>query len=82
MAEERIPKGFRSKRPWEPSRPGDLPDFPHVIFKDAVWAKCPLCGTVRTLRVCYGCKAIMCEECLPEHQIVCLHRGEEARKRR
>lgn len=39
-----------------------------------IFAKCPQCKTITTLRVCYGCKEVMCESCLSEHQIKCLRK--------
>jgi hypothetical protein len=75
MFEERIPKqGLRAKQPWEAGFSGELPPFPTIIFKDTAWAKCPGCGRIIELRTCQGCKAIMCYECLSEHQIVCLRK--------
>ncbi len=38
------------------------------------FAKCPKCGRITNIRVCFGCKGLMCEECLPEHQLVCLRK--------
>jgi hypothetical protein len=54
--------------------PNGFPDFPHVIDRGIVRAKCPKCGRITSIRVCYGCKELMCEECLIEHQIGCLHK--------
>lgn len=59
----RIPKESPSKLPpW-------LTNSPNGIF-----AKCPKCQRITTIRTCYGCKELMCEDCLTEHQIVCLRK--------
>ena len=53
-----------------------LPGWPHLppylTTKDGLFAKCPKCGRITSIRVCYGCKELMCNECLTEHQITCL----------
>lgn len=75
MCEHRIePKTLRPKTfPWEhPTEP--LPPWAYE-WRNGIWAKCPKCNRVTTLRICYGCKEIMCEVCLKEHQIICLHNG-------
>jgi hypothetical protein len=54
-------------------KPRDIP-YPYILDGTAIRAKCPKCGRITSIRVCYGCKELMCEECLLEHQIVCLHK--------
>ena len=69
----RIPKHeLRPKFDWE--KDGGLP----YRYRDSsgVFAKCPKCQRVTSIRVCYGCKELMCEECLLEHQIICLRKQE------
>lgn len=67
---ERIEKSLRPKILGEP-----IPDWvPHTQYGNIIMAKCPKCGRITSIRVCYGCKELMCEECLIEHQIVCLHK--------
>ena len=56
-----------------PKTPNPWP-FPFPTDFSGLHAKCPKCGRITTLRVCYGCKEVMCEECLIEHQISCLHK--------
>jgi hypothetical protein len=71
---ERIEKhGLRAKLPFEPGYIPPYP-FPTIVFKDRIWAICPLCNRLTTLRTCYGCHKIMCEDCLIEHQMTCLHK--------
>jgi hypothetical protein len=69
IAKDRLPKDF----PF----PEDMP-FPPWIIRDrgTLRAKCPKCGRITSVRVCYGCQELMCEDCLKEHQIICLHKGE------
>lgn len=54
--------------------PDIIPNFPHVNDWGVIRAKCPKCGRITSIRVCYGCKELMCEDCLIEHQVVCLHK--------
>lgn len=53
-----------------------IPDWiPHTIHNvTGIFAKCPNCNRITAIRVCYGCKELMCENCLAEHQINCLHK--------
>jgi hypothetical protein len=64
----RIPKDSREKNPYP---------FPVIIptTKDKIHAKCPKCNRITNIRICYGCKELMCEECLKEHQIGCFAKG-------
>jgi len=55
-----------------PKKPPYNPAFLPTT-EDGLQAKCPLCGRITSIRICYGCKALMCEECLTEHQVKCLH---------
>ena len=52
------------------------PDFPVpggiLTEQNGVFAKCPKCNLITSIRVCYGCKELMCQECLTEHQVRCL----------
>lgn len=64
----------RDRIPREPQWPNSL-NIPFVIDRGAIRAKCPKCGRITSIRTCYGCKELMCEDCLKEHQIVCLRRG-------
>ncbi len=60
---ERIEKhSLRAKLPFEPGYIPPYP-FPTIVFKDRIWAICPLCNRLTTLRTCYSCKVIMCEDC-------------------
>lgn len=35
-------------------------------------ARCPKCGRITSLRTCYGCLNVMCQECLDEHGGSCI----------
>lgn len=61
----------RDRIPKEP--PWNLP-WPIPTTKNGVFAKCPKCGRITSIRTCYGCKELMCEDCLLEHQITCLRK--------
>lgn len=65
--ESRIPKQELVRK--YPDEPGS--NYPHVISKDTVMAKCPKCGRITEIRTCYGCKGLMCYDCLTEHQVGC-----------
>jgi hypothetical protein len=72
-------KSLRPKDEWErkpkewPYNPDKLPPW-LVDTGKGIFAKCPKCGKITTIRTCYGCKELMCEECLTEHQITCLRK--------
>jgi len=53
-----------------------LPNFPFIFNgkRNYFEAKCPKCGRITTIRTCYGCKELMCLDCLTEHQMICLHK--------
>jgi len=74
-------KSFVSKDridPWRGRVPKQFPfPFPIPTTSDGVFAKCPKCNRIKSLRVCYGCQEIMCENCLTEHQIACLRKDED-----
>jgi hypothetical protein len=72
MMQNLIPKDT-----WQDRIPKTNPCGITVITQHSkqVFAKCPKCGRIRNLRVC-GCKDIMCENCLVEHQINCLRKEE------
>jgi hypothetical protein len=72
-------QGFRSRDEDEfpfSRKPRDkFPNYPFIINNNNyIEAKCPKCGRITSIRTCYGCKELMCEECLIEHQIICLHK--------
>lgn len=43
--------------------------------RTGMFARCPSCGRIKSLRICYSCKNVMCYSCLIEHQITCLKKG-------
>ena len=47
---------------------------PEDPFGEPQWVKCPKCLRIKTLRICHGCRAVMCMNCLSEHQINCLRK--------
>jgi hypothetical protein len=59
-----------------PKNPPLYPDngLPPWLVKTptGIFARCPLCGQITTIRTCYGCQNVMCDKCLKEHQITCL----------
>lgn len=68
---------FRAKDP----NPFDrMPRLPSILDYSGIFAKCPKCGRITNIRTCYGCKELMCEDCLIEHQIICLHKDKEISK--
>ena len=59
--------------------PRDNPyGIPYTIDRGIPRAKCPKCGRITTIRTCYGCRELMCQDCLTEHQIICLHKPEDS----
>lgn len=67
IAKQRIPRDRTDYPPGWPHIP-----IPHI----GVFAKCPKCGRITSLRICYTCKEIMCYECLTEHTLLHTKEGE------
>ncbi len=55
---------------------GNDPNFPRfpLGIPVVISALCPYCNKYGEVKVCYGCKRIMCVDCLTEHQVGCLHK--------
>ena len=67
--QKRMPKNLIPKQDSPPGLPHTLPDRHGNIF-----AVCPKCRRVKNIRICYGCRQLMCEDCLTEHQVGCLYK--------
>ena len=64
-------KRFIAKQDRIPKQNPYLPPFLSDMGM-GILAKCPKCQKITSIRTCYGCKELMCEECLLEHQVKCL----------
>lgn len=62
--------GCNLECPRDPLHNSPLRRMPYMIPFQLV-AVCPSCGKVTTIQVCYGCKRLMCNECLLEHRVGC-----------